>query len=89
MTDCSRKIAKSGYSEAYREVVVKSGVAGFERQVEASRKGETSTDPGFGRDRRGGGRRWSRRLPGRDLLPVRGSSLLPQGVSWPRNLRKY
>ena len=33
-------MAKSGYGEGYRREVITSGVAGFERQVEASRSGE-------------------------------------------------
>ena len=37
LTDFARKLARSGYNEAYREAVIKSGVAGFEKQVEARR----------------------------------------------------
>jgi hypothetical protein len=40
LTDFSRKMARSGYAEGYREEVLKSGVAGYERQLEASRTGE-------------------------------------------------
>ena len=32
-------MARSGYNEAYKEAVIKSGVAGFEKQLEASRMG--------------------------------------------------
>ena len=34
-----RKMARSGYTEGYREQVVKAGVAGYSKQLEASRAG--------------------------------------------------
>ena len=39
LSDLARKMARSGYNEAYREAVIKSGVAGFEKQVESRRMG--------------------------------------------------
>ena len=39
LTDFARKMTRSGCNEAYREVVMKSGLAGFEKQLEASRMG--------------------------------------------------
>ena len=39
LTEFSKKMARSGYPEGYRAEVIKSGVLGFERQVEASRSG--------------------------------------------------
>ena len=40
LTEFCKKMARSGYPEEYRSVVIKSGVLGFERQLEASRRGE-------------------------------------------------
>ena len=40
LTEFSKKMARSGYPEGYRVEVIKSGVTGFERQLEASQKGE-------------------------------------------------
>ena len=39
LTEFSKKMARSGYPEGYRAEVIKSGVLGFERQLEASRSG--------------------------------------------------
>ena len=40
LTEFCKKMARSGYPEEYRSVVIKSGVLGFERQLEASQRGE-------------------------------------------------
>ena len=40
LTKFSKKMARSGYHQGYREEVIKSGVLGFERQLAASRSGE-------------------------------------------------
>ena len=40
LTKFCKKMARSGYSESYRTEVIKSGVVGYERQLEASRSGE-------------------------------------------------
>ena len=40
LTKFCKKMARSGYPESYRTEVIKSGVVGYERQVEASRSGE-------------------------------------------------
>ena len=40
LTKFSKKMARSGYPEGYRSEVIKSGVLGFERQLEASRNGQ-------------------------------------------------
>ena len=40
LTKFSKKMARSGYPQGYRAEVIKSGVLGFERQLEASRSGE-------------------------------------------------
>ena len=39
LTELCRKMQRSGYSQEYRGEVVRAGVAGYERQVEASRRG--------------------------------------------------
>ena len=39
LTKFSKKMARSGYPQGYRSEVIKSGVLGFERQLEASRSG--------------------------------------------------
>ena len=39
LTEFSKKMARSGYPEGYRAEVIKSGVLGFERQLEADRSG--------------------------------------------------
>ena len=39
-TKFCKKVQRSGYSESYRTEVIKSGVVGYERQLEASRSGE-------------------------------------------------
>ena len=38
--DEEQKMARSGYPQEYRSVVIKSGVIGFERQLAASQRGE-------------------------------------------------
>ena len=40
LTKFCKKMARSGYSESYRTEVIKSGVLGYERQLEASLSGE-------------------------------------------------
>ena len=40
LTKFSKKMARSGYHQGYREEVIKSGVLGFERQLAASRSGD-------------------------------------------------
>ena len=40
LTEFCKKMARSGYPEEYRYVVIKSGVLGFERQLAASQRGE-------------------------------------------------
>ena len=40
LTEFCKKMARSGYPEGYRAEVIKSGVIGFERQLEASQRGE-------------------------------------------------
>ena len=40
LTKFCKKMARSGYPESYRAEVIKSGVVGYERQLEASRSGE-------------------------------------------------
>jgi hypothetical protein len=40
LTKFCRMMKRSGYPEGYREEVLKAGVTGFERQLEASRRGE-------------------------------------------------
>ena len=39
LTKFSKKMKRSGYSENYRNEVIRSGILGFERQLEASRSG--------------------------------------------------
>ena len=40
LTNFCKKMARSGYPESYRAEVIKSGVVGYERQLEASRSGQ-------------------------------------------------
>ena len=40
LTEFCKKMARSGYPQEYRSVVIKSGVIGFERQLAASQRGE-------------------------------------------------
>ena len=40
LTEFCKKMSRSGYSESYRTEVIKSGVVGYERQLDASRSGE-------------------------------------------------
>ena len=40
LTKFCKKMARSGYPESYRAEVIKSGVTGYERQLEASRSGQ-------------------------------------------------
>ena len=40
LTEFSKKMARSGYPEGYRLEVIKSGILGFERQLEADRNGQ-------------------------------------------------
>ena len=40
LTNFCKKMARSSYPESYREEVIKSGVVGYESQLEASRSGQ-------------------------------------------------